>query len=276
MNKPLFTPETREVAGHRRRVQVVRCGDCPAEEVFTVTTRSNGGMADETIMRKAKLKGWSFGRQGRNARCPGCGRLSQGLVMVRKLATDPEAVAEAAGVSVEDLSASADTMRVEAVLASGAPSLKDLEARIAETGLGEVYDAIPLRKPGPEEEPPMSDTTAPRELTREWKRRINARLDEVYAGEDTGYSADWTDEKVARDLGVPRAWVEAIRVELHGENAGNEASSEEARARKRALHELRRDVSAIETRFLTALADCEKALGPIKARLAKLDPEGEA
>lgn len=73
---------------------------------------------------------------------------------------------------------------------------------------------------------------APSEMTKEHRRIIFIKLNEVYVSETTGYANDWTDLKVAQDLGVPRGWVEAIRRENFGEKAGNDVigpSLEEAR-----------------------------------------------
>lgn len=61
----------------------------------------------------------------------------------------------------------------------------------------------------------------PREATKEDNRLIFAKLNDVYLDEKTGYSAGWSDEKVASDLGVPRAWVSRMREEHFG-TASNE------------------------------------------------------
>lgn len=64
-------------------------------------------------------------------------------------------------------------------------------------------------KPGASEKPP-------REMSREDRRLIFAKLEEVYVDEKVGYSAGWHDERVAKDMAVPRAWVELIREENFG------------------------------------------------------------
>lgn len=53
-----------------------------------------------------------------------------------------------------------------------------------------------------------------RDQTREDRRLINMRLNEVY-GENC-YQAGWTDEKVAADLGVPVKWITDIREDMFG------------------------------------------------------------
>ncbi len=59
----------------------------------------------------------------------------------------------------------------------------------------------------PEDQERIRDQEPPAELTRENRRIILAKLEEVYVDEKTGYSPGWTDAKLALDLGVPRAWV---------------------------------------------------------------------
>lgn len=61
----------------------------------------------------------------------------------------------------------------------------------------------------------------PRTMTREDRRIIMAKLDDVYASETDGYVAPWTDSAVARDLGVPRAWVSEMREEFYGPAMSN-------------------------------------------------------
>ena len=63
----------------------------------------------------------------------------------------------------------------------------------------------------------------PQPMTREDRRLIFAKIDEVYLDENTGYSEGWTDQRVADDLGVPVAWVKDIRAENFGEERNNAA-----------------------------------------------------
>lgn len=62
----------------------------------------------------------------------------------------------------------------------------------------------------------MPKTEAPRQPTREDKRRIMAELQEVYLGEDRGYASGKSDDTVAKDLNLPRAWVSDIREDFFG------------------------------------------------------------
>lgn len=85
--------------------------------------------------------------------------------------------------------------------------------------------------------PPPSPTAAPaveplRTMTRDERRIIFEKINEVYVGETTGYHGNWSDEVVARDLGVPRAWVSALREEYFGPdvNENHNSANEEAKA----------------------------------------------
>lgn len=60
-----------------------------------------------------------------------------------------------------------------------------------------------------------------RAMTREDRRIIFEKLNEVYLDEKRGYEPPWTDEKVSVHLGTPRAWVAEVREELFGPVASN-------------------------------------------------------
>lgn len=94
------------------------------------------------------------------------------------------------------------------------------------------------------EEPVAAVAEPPREMSRDDRRVIFAKLDEVYIDEKVGYSKGWTDKRVAEDLGIPRAWVAQVRDENFGP-----ATSEE-----------------IEK----ALAECRQIIGEMKAIAAKV------
>lgn len=86
----------------------------------------------------------------------------------------------------------------------------------------------------------------PREMTRDDRRVIFAKLDEVYLDEKRGYDAGWSDHKVATDLGVPRKWVETIRAENFGPIGTNE------------------DMASFLSEAEVLLADARKALAEAK------------
>lgn len=70
--------------------------------------------------------------------------------------------------------------------------------------------------------PEVSNVTPlPRQMSRDDRRIIFAKLNDTYAGERVGYAAPWTDKKVAQDLGVPVGWIEQVREEMFGPIASN-------------------------------------------------------
>jgi len=62
----------------------------------------------------------------------------------------------------------------------------------------------------------------PRKMDVDERRIIFAKLNDVWAGKDQGYVVPWTDASVARDLGVPAAWVVEIRSSMFGEAHDNQ------------------------------------------------------
>ena len=56
----------------------------------------------------------------------------------------------------------------------------------------------------------------PREMSRDDRRIIFAKLNEVYIDEKSGYDKGWSDKKIGDDLNVPLAWVKTIREENFG------------------------------------------------------------
>ena len=66
------------------------------------------------------------------------------------------------------------------------------------------------------EKPKVIAADPPREMTREDRRIIISKLDEVYVSESVGYDRGWTDQRVANDLGIPKAWVAKLREENFG------------------------------------------------------------
>lgn len=89
------------------------------------------------------------------------------------------------------------------------------------------YSAIKVAQPRKNEEnivslPVKPSAEVPREMSREERRIIFEKLNEVYVDEKTGYGPGWTDAKAATDLGVPRAWVKQVRDEMFGPEGANE------------------------------------------------------
>ncbi|MCP3472314.1 hypothetical protein NLM33_18525 [Bradyrhizobium sp. CCGUVB1N3] len=125
-----------------------------------------------------------------------------------------------------------------------------------------------------EEKPVVNKTEQPlqvvqenaRVMTREDRRIIFEKLNDVYIDGKVGYGRGWTDEKVATDLGVPRAWVKLLREENFGDEVGNE----EIRQQVIEAHKVLTDIKALrphldQAQRLFALADkIEKSLSEIQ------------
>jgi len=84
-----------------------------------------------------------------------------------------------------------------------------------------------VTRPITQEPTPMTTPTPklvvaepPREMSKDDRRIIFAKLSDVYAVDH--YAAGWTDKRIAEDLNVPRAWVEDIRSTFFGEARDNE------------------------------------------------------
>src|SRR5262249_4668120 len=103
-------------------------------------------------------------------------------------------------------------------------------------------------------------------MTREDRRIIFEKLNDVYIDGKVGYGRGWTDEKVATDLGVPRAWVKLLREENFGDEVGNEDIRDQVNEARKVLA----DIKALQQHFegvqrLFAVADkIEKSLAEIQ------------
>jgi len=124
---------------------------------------------------------------------------------------------------------------------------------------GDRCPACAARAPKPKpqlaivkQEPPMAAPKAepPREMTRDDRRLIFAKLEETYLDEATGYAPGWSDAKLADDLGVARAWVERIRDENfgpHGEPAEHREILDRIAAVTAAVDALERKITGFQT-----------------------------
>ncbi|MBR0882443.1 hypothetical protein ACVMGC_000650 [Bradyrhizobium barranii subsp. barranii] len=101
---------------------------------------------------------------------------------------------------------------------------------------------------------------------REERRIIFEKLNEVYVNDKVGYSASWTDVRVAADLGVPLQWVKVIRDENFGDEVGNEdirkqlAEAKEALALVRELEPSIKKLLALADRNERSIAECARVL----------------
>lgn len=92
-----------------------------------------------------------------------------------------------------------------------------------------VTSPVPPARPSPSELPPRTMSFADRRL-------VMIKLEEVYMDERQGYVAPWSDQRVADDLNVPRAWVKELREQNFGPVDGS-SELDEIRAALDALRE---------------------------------------
>ena len=131
----------------------------------------------------------------------------------------------------------------------------------------------------PIQTPPATSSGAepPASPSREDRRVIFAKLQDVYIDERVGYSDGWSDQRVATDLGVARAWVKSIRDENFGPEASNDETRRiiaEANAILKSARDLRFDVAMIEAdadALRVNIAGVENARVAIEARIADVD-----
>lgn len=115
----------------------------------------------------------------------------------------------------------------------------------------------------------------PKEMTIDDALLIHEKLSEVYSPERRCYDGDWTDKRVAEDLGVPRDWIRQIREKRFGPTDGNEeiakllALAAQVRAEAAtARDELRRQTEALE-KIRAAFADQDKRAAAARDEFAK-------
>ncbi|NTG22029.1 hypothetical protein G6L00_16445 [Agrobacterium rhizogenes] len=118
----------------------------------------------------------------------------------------------------------------------------------------------------------MADLTAPvadkpREMSRDDRRIINDKLDEVYG--NGAYKTPWTDAAVARDLGVPRDWVAQVREAFFGE-AGTNPLFDEYLAAKAGIEQSMSAVVALQDAAIKRFESCTKELSELRKKLDDL------
>lgn len=113
-----------------------------------------------------------------------------------------------------------------------------------------------------------------RAMTRDDRRIIFEKLNEAYVSDKVGYAPGWSDQKVATDLGVPRAWVKLIRDENFGDELANEETRNLLNEAKLVLQDVRlaaaqveaamdqfRKASGAADRLSKSVGEIEKTLG---------------
>ena len=245
-----FPHDTVEHGGNWTRAYRIQCNRCQTTEKTPMNTSQSGGGDDSAIIARRvqdrfEASGWLIGKREQDDRCPKCkGPKPQPLDDNAFL--KPKATLALVGSAATAVSAALDAHA----------TTRDVHA-----------DAAPPAKPN----------GGPRVLTKEDRRIIFAKLQDVYDNETTGYTASWTDARVARDLKVPREWVEKIREENFGTFADNpemRAVIAEAKQLFEDVKTVRADVQRVVASIATLTAEAKKYEADIM-RLAQRIPTME-
>lgn len=222
----------RSDAGPRQSATEIRCACGAIDHVVNNTPQKV--LPPEMLVRKFEQKGWLVGATATLDRCPACRRAHHAADVV-----PARIAARRAGLGEPSKAAS----RAEAAAAFDVwKARQDLES-------GEAVMSTEAEKP--------------KEMGVEDRRLIIAKINEVYVGEDVGYSSGWSDKRVAEDLGCPRAWVAEVRDYAFGPARDNEdvrALVAEVKALRETADALERSAAEVTDRLIEVRGQI-KALG---------------
>jgi hypothetical protein len=140
--------------------------------------------------------------------------------------------------------------------------VKMASAKKKEDIVGSSSEKIVPMTPKPAVEEPKPPIEPHRAMTRDDGRIIFNKIDENYAGESVGYAVGWSDERIAKDLGVPRAWVSEIRDKYFGPDLDERQTQMLAEAK------------AVHLAMLEVAAKAEPIVTLLKEVLARSDALG--
>lgn len=214
-------------AGPLQSGSEIVCGACGAKDHVLNSNRDKAA-PPEVIRRWFTDRGWTFGARPQDDRCPTCNAQAR----------------KKKGRILPDLSAADRTAK---------------EPQMTEP-------AKPPVAPPPAEAPTFRvvEPAPAREMTRDDRRIILSKLQDVYVDEAVGYDRGWSDKRVAEDLGVPRAWV----AELREPNFGPARDNEDVRALLAAQERVAQEAAEIKEATV-ALVERAAALAGEVAALRK-------
>jgi hypothetical protein len=215
----------------------IRCADCGKTDVIHMNTMrwssSNEDKECRQVTRRFETGGWRVGEARAKHLCPACIEKSN----------NPQELSE-------------EQAEKFLSLCREIPTVRDL-AHAWGWSKSRVDRLLQKRKASQKGEEPVTSATVtaiPRKMTRDERRIIYAKIEEVWGSEDSGYKPPWTDKKVAEDLGVPQAWVATLRDENFGSKSSNPAIEEQGRAAMEFVAEMRSKAQEI-TAMAKALLD---------------------
>lgn len=223
-----------ETTKRRERAMVARCGKCSR----TAMVADNAGMARPMtyFADRFRRKGWRIGARASAHVCPHC--LG---AMKPKPAMSP-AQKRAAFCRIADVPrAATSTAKPKEVTMTAKPTL------IA------------------------SAADAPRQPTREDKRKIRDALDACYLTDKGLYAGGETDASLAKRLDMPRAWVSAEREDAYGPDACEHDAED-----RKVIPALIERADKLEARAMTLAEEAEAMRMEVRRLEGRLQKRGVA
>lgn len=232
----LFTVATAwdETTKRRERAMVARCSKCP--RIATVADNAGKARSMTYFADRFRAKGWRIGARVNAHVCPQC------LGGIKPKAPLSPAQKRAAFCRIADVPhAATSTAKPKEVTMTAKPAI------VPETG---------------------TTAAAPRQPTREDKRKIRDALDACYLTDKGVYAGAETDASVAKRLDVPRAWVSAEREDAYGPDACEDDGKDAVQLQAMAAALKQREVEALElaSAFEVLRGNVERALGKLAKR----------
>lgn len=205
-----YTQEKRLYGDKRTTCRVVHCAHpgCHRDEAFSIST-ATGGIPTPMWHKLLTNKGWEIVRG--HANCPDHHRYKVRAQKHAALIVEAERIV-AAAQRIEPTPPPAQYVNMKEII-------------------------VPTKEPPTPIRSLDQLGEAGRLMTPEFRRRINREIFGNWDDVSNRYLGGTSDQKIATELGVPRAWVEQVRVENFGDSGGNEE-----------IEELREDITvAIST-----------------------------
>ena len=228
---PEFPERFRAVEGSPRRLRTrfLVCSETLCGAEQDITDNGERPLPDNVVQKKFLQRGWRIGRDRKHDLCPTC-------------------------VSNEDKRRRKPR---EADLAIDPNKNIPLTERAVMNGAGR------LPREAPEE------LNEPRKMDTDERRIIFAKIDESWVGKDEGYRTPWTDQGIARELGVPLAWVVEVRSQFFGEVRDNQEVREILARIESASFEARKLIDDAHDHLKQA-QEIAKQTNALNARIADL------
>lgn len=217
-------PFDMERATGGRYTYTITCSGCGTTDV-RANQNCSPITAREILSRRFAENGWQVHARKRKHLCPDC--LGQRKIVPASTAAIP------AEESPEPMNKPVSNNAVLPMSHLRVPMPPVPPAPVVR--LAAVPTALvsaPVSAPVSANEPVVELATLqpPRKSTLDERKIINSKLMDVYG--DASYSRGWSDERVAKDLGVPRAWVAEVRDSFFGPDLDEEAAAAETAALK--------------------------------------------